>query len=87
MSDNPQVALTTISTPPAECCDNSYTSYGSGVYVKDVKVESTQCYPDNFRAVWSVGAPFSPGVFPEGYATTSQGAWGGDGTAALCCPE
>jgi hypothetical protein len=85
---NSQVALTTIFTPPAECCDNSYTSYGSAVYVRDVNVESTQCYPEGFEAVWSAGEPFSPGVCPDSYVTASQGAWSGngDGTAARCCP-
>lgn len=81
------IALTTIFTPPASCFDNSYTLYGSSVYVKDVSVESQECYPDGFQTLWSVGEPFSAGVCPESYATALQGFVTGDGTWALCCPR
>lgn len=92
------IPLTTLFTPPPSCLNNAYTSYGSSVYVKDLKVESRQCYPEGFGALWSVGEPFSPGVCPESYGVASRGTWEGfvregaggegegEGTAALCCP-
>jgi hypothetical protein len=56
------------------------------VYVKDVQVQSLECYPEGFRALWSVGEPFSPGVCPESYAAASSTEDGRDGTKVLCCP-
>ena len=73
-------------TPPASCFDNSYTLYGSPVYVKDVQVQSLECYPEGFRALWSVGVPFSPGVCPEFYVGASSSDGEGDETRVLCCP-
>jgi hypothetical protein len=81
-----QIALTTVFTPPASCFDNSYTLYGSPVYVKDVQVQSLECYPEGFTALWSVGEPFSPGVCPESYVGVSSTESGRDGTRVLCCP-
>ena len=86
-----QIALTTVFTPPASCLDNSYTSYAASVYVKDVKVQASACYPEGFQSLWSLGEPFSPGVCPESYAavsssTTKGGKSGRDETRVLCCP-
>lgn len=81
-----QIALTTVFTPPASCFDNSYTLYGSPVYVKDVQVQSLECYPEGFRALWSVGEPFSPGVCPESYVGASSSGGERDETKVLCCP-
>ena len=80
-----QIALTTVYTPPVSCFDNSYTSYGSSVYVKDVRVQSSECYPDGFRSLWSLGSPFSPGVCPESYAVVASRSER-DVTTVLCCP-
>ena len=81
-----QIALTTVFTPPASCFDNSYTLYGSPVYVKDVQVQSLECYPEGFRALWSVAEPFSPGVCPEPYVAASSLEGEQDETRVLCCP-
>jgi len=88
-----QIALTTVFTPPASCLDNSYTSYAASVYVKDVNVRSSACYPEGFQALWSLGEPFSPGVCLESYAAVSSSTTGGesgpsgrDETRVLCCP-
>lgn len=82
-----QIALTTVFTPAASCFDNSYTLYGSSVYVKDVQVQSLECYPEGFRALWSVGVPFSPGVCPESYVGVSSSDGEGDKMRVLCRPE
>lgn len=56
------------------------------MYVKEVQVQSLECYPEGFTALWSVGEPFSPGVCPESYVGVSSAESGRDGTRVLCCP-
>jgi hypothetical protein len=55
------------------------------VYVKDVKLQSSECYPEGFQSLWSLGLPFSPGGCPESYAAVSSQSEQ-DVTTVLCCP-
>lgn len=79
------LALTTVFTPPSSCFNNVYTSYGN-LYEKDVLIESDECYPTSFSAIFSEELPYSPGVCPSGYSYDFVTPYGDDATAALCCP-
>jgi hypothetical protein len=84
------IPLTTIFTPPASCSDNSYTLDEQDIYMKDINLESTECYPDGFKDLWSAGLPYSPGICPDNYyhATYKVAPWAGSGEVMewLCCP-
>jgi hypothetical protein len=75
------IPLTTIFTPPASCSDNSYTLDEQDIYMKDINLESTECYPDGFKDLWSAGLPYSPSICPDNYyhATYKVAPWAGSG--------
>ncbi|KAM0715708.1 hypothetical protein Q7P37_009208 [Cladosporium fusiforme] len=80
------IPLTRTFTPPPSCLRSSYTSYAPSIYVKDIKVESTECYPSGFVELWSQGLLFSPGVCPLSYIVASKTTSSGV-TRELCCPS
>ncbi|KAF2095153.1 hypothetical protein NA57DRAFT_59897 [Rhizodiscina lignyota] len=91
------MALTTIFTPPSSCFNYDYTwstaasTYGNGqssILVKDVNIQSTECYPPNYHAQFTVATPYSPGVCPWGYvsAATRTTSINPGATGVLCCP-
>ena len=80
----PQIALTTVYTPPATC--NSYVTYdGTTLWQNGVsQTGDINCYPPEFPLI--LGSYYSPGICPHQW--TSAGSLShSSGFDAMCCPS